>query len=199
MATALWDQDKIGIMNIKNNFLHHIWSIVLFILLIGLLIWGIWFVEDQSNKISVFGIIAVIMAAFTSVLTVSINHAKAKQREYELFLLKEKQKVYEHFYNSFFELLNRSRKGQQSISKKAIEETMLFKKGLMNWGSDDLIKKYLEYDDKLTNDQDNFQILKDGNIFLKEIRKDMGFQDSKELNIINVILNSEARRDLLYK
>ena len=84
-------------------------KLFLFLLLIGLMIWGIWFVPKIENKIQVFGIVAVIMAAFTSVLTVSINNKKTKEREYDLHVLKEKQKVYEHFYNTLFEIFSKTK------------------------------------------------------------------------------------------
>lgn len=170
--------------------------VILFALLSGLLVWGIWHIEKIENKISIFGIVTVIMAAFTSVLTVSINNRKAKEREYDLHVLKEKQKVYEHFYNSFFDLLKGSKKGKQGVSPKTINEMMLFKQGLMNWGSENLINKYIEYDNKLTQPDTTFNMLEDGNKFLKEIRKEMGFADSKKLNLIDIILTAEAREEL---
>ncbi len=180
----------------KKDLLQFIWMIILFILLCGLLIWGIWYVEKTADKISIFGIVAIIMAAFTSVLTVSINNRKAKEREYDLHVLKEKQKVYEHFYNSFFDLLKGSKKGNNKPTQKTVNELMLFKQGLMNWGSERLIKKYIEYDNKLTESTESFNMLDDGNLFLKEIRKEMGFEDSKDLNLIDIILTSEARIEL---
>lgn len=134
----------------KKGFLQYLWMFVLFALLCGLIIWGILYIEKIENKISIFGIVTVIMAAFTSVLTGSINNSKAKEREYDLHVLKEKQKVYEHFYNSFFDLLKGSKKGRQVASSKTINEMMLFKQGLMNWGSERLIRKYIEYDNNLT-------------------------------------------------
>ena len=127
----------------KKDILSQIWMIFLFLLLIGFLFWGIFYVDNLQSKISILGIVAIIVAAFTSVLTVSINNKKAKEREYELHILKEKQKVFEHFYNSYFEMLFKIKKGQSGLSLKAEEEMLLFKKGLMNWGSDKLIKKYL--------------------------------------------------------
>lgn len=180
----------------KKNALQYIWMLLLFILLAALLAWGIFYVKKIEHKISIFGIVAVIMAAFTSVLTVSINNKKAKEREYDLHVLKEKQKVYEHFYNSFFELLNGTIKGKKGLSNKITSEMMLFKQGLMNWGSERLIKKYIEYDNKLTKPETDFNMLHDGNEFLKEIRTDMGFNDSKNLNLISIILTSEARDEL---
>lgn len=179
-----------------RNIAQNLWMVVLFILLLSLTIWAICYVDKIENKISIFGIIALIVAAFTSVLTITINNKKVKEREYELHVLKEKQKVYDHFYNSFFEILNNSKKKNNGLSAKAINELMLFKQGLMNWGSEDLIKKYIEYDNKLTKISEPFDIINHGNEFLKEIRKDLGFNDSTNLNLVSIILNSEAREEL---
>ena len=180
----------------KKDALQYLLMLILSLLLIGLLVWGIFYVEKIENQIPILGIVAVIMAAFTSVMTVTINNKKAKEREYEFHVLKEKQKVYEHFYSSFFELLNGTKKGRTGLSNKATTEMMFFKRGLMNWGSERLIKKYIEYDNKLTEPDTDFNMLHDGNNFLKEIRTEMGFNDSKELNLISIILNSEAREEL---
>jgi drug/metabolite transporter (DMT)-like permease len=96
----------------KKDILSQIWMIFLFLLLVGFLFFGIFYVDNLQSKISILGIVAIIVAAFTSVLTVSINNKKAKEREYELHILKEKQKVFEHFYNSYFEMLFKIKKGQ---------------------------------------------------------------------------------------
>ncbi len=73
----------------------------------------------------------------------------------------------------------------------------LFKKGLMNWGSEELIKKYIEYEDNLNiNKDDTYAILNNANTFLKEMRKELGFKDSKSLKLMTVLLTAEAREDL---
>src|SRR5690606_13820496 len=110
---------------------------------------GIFYIDNLDSKISVLGIVALIVAAFTSVMTVNINNKKTREREYELHILKEKQKVCEHFYNAFFEIFKNVKNNRDGLTKKAIDEMALFKKGLMNWGSESLIKKYIEYEDKL--------------------------------------------------
>ncbi|MGQ1948687.1 hypothetical protein ACT3CD_16470 [Geofilum sp. OHC36d9] len=183
-----------------KNILQYLWMIFLFTMLIGLLIWAIWYIEDTKTKISVFSIVAIILAAFTSVLTVSINNKKAKERGYELLVTKEKQKVFEHFYNAFFEGLSQSKKkGASPISKKSIEEMMNFKRGLMNWGSDRLIKKFIEYEDKMVQNRETFSLLKDGDEFFKEIRREMGYEVSSNVNLISIILTAEARQELMGK
>jgi len=183
----------------KNDFLSKFWMFFLFLLLTGFLIWGIFYVDDLQSKIAILGIVAIIVAAFTSVLTVGINNNKAKKREYELHILKEKQKVFEHFYNSYFEMIKGIKKGNKGLSNKVEQEMMEFKKGLMNWGSDQLIKEYLAFDTKLIESEgnpDKFNILKDGNDFIKALRKELGFNDSKEVNVMSIILTAEARKEL---
>lgn len=183
----------------KNDFLSKFWMVFLFLLLTGFLIWGIFYVDDLQSKIAILGIVAIIVAAFTSVLTVDINNNKAKEREYELHILKEKQKVFEHFYNSYFEMLKGVKKGNKGLSNKVEQEMMEFKKGLMNWGSDKLIKEYLAFDTKLIESEgnpDKFNIIKDGNDFIKALRKELGFNDSNEVNVMSIILTAEARKEL---
>lgn len=183
----------------KKDTLSIIWMIFLFLFLVGFLIWGIFYVDDTDNKISILGIVAIIVAAFTSVLTVSINNKKAKEREYEFHVLKEKQKVFEHFYNSYFDILFNVKKNKSGLSRKAEEEMLLFKKGLMNWGSDKIIKNYIDFENKLQGigkDNKTFNILIDGDNFFKDLRKELGFNDSKHINILSIILTPEARIEL---
>lgn len=182
-----------------NDTISRIWMTILFLLLFGLLFWSIFYIDNLQSKISVLGIVAVIVAAFTSVLTVSINNKKAREREYELHILKEKQKVFEHFYDSYFEMLFNVKKDKNSLSTKAEQEMLLFKKGLMNWGSDTLIQKYIDFDTKLIEsqgNQDKFNMFKDGDNFIKDLRKELGFNDSKKVNIMSIILTAEARKEL---
>jgi len=183
----------------NKNYLLILWMTFLSILLLGLIYWGIFCINDMQQKISILGIVALISAAVTSVLTVSINNKKAKEREYELHILKEKQKVFEHFYNAYFEMLFNIKKGKNGLSTKAEQEMLLFKKGLMNWGSDKLIKKYIDFDSKLIESegqQDKFNIFKDGDNFIKDLRKELGFNDSKNVNIMSIILTADARKEL---
>lgn len=176
-----------------------VWMIILVLFLLAILIWGVFFVEDEKNKVSILGVIAVILAAFTSVLTVSINNRKAKEREYEFHILKEKQKAYEHFYNMFIELFtNVLKKKPVKADGKAFEEMMEFKKGLLNWGSEKLIIEFMNYESSLNNktNETPYPILKAGDKFLKELRKELGFKDKGEVNLMAVLLKDDAREEL---
>ena len=67
----------------------------------------------------------------------------------------------------------------------------------MNWGSDRLIKKFIEYEDKMVQDRETFSLLRDGDEFFKEIRKEMGYEISSNVNLISIILTAEARQELM--
>lgn len=183
----------------KKDSLSRLWMGFLFLLLIGFLIWGIFFVDAEQSKISILGIVAIIVAAFTSVLTVSINNNKAREREFEFHILKEKQKVFEHFFNSYFHIMSDIKKNKNGLSQKAKDELLLFKKGLMNWGSDVIIKKYIDFENNLINNEQTENLtdrLKKGDNFFKDLRKDLGFNDAKDVNVLSIILTPEARKEL---
>ena len=76
----------------------------------------------------------------------------------------------------------------------------LFKKGLMNWGSEELITKFIEYENNIfTNEGDSKAILSNANVFLKGMRKELGYKDSKNLELMTVLLTAEAREELGFK
>ena len=171
----------------------------LLVLALGLLTWGVFYVSETQYKVSIFAIVAIIFTTITSVYTVTINNRKVKEREYELHTLKERQKVFEHFYTAYFEMLDNIRKKKKGVTNNVIKEMMEFKKGLMNWGSERIIKKYLEFDTKLIDsegNQDKFNMFNDGDDFIKELRKELNLTTPQNLNVMSIILSAEARKEL---
>jgi len=187
----------------KKNLLFKFWFLLSGILIVSLSSWAIFFVEKTEHQIAIFGIVAVIITAITSVITVTLNSNNEKEKELELIIIKEKQKVFEHFYNALFEILKTVKQGDpQGLSKKAEQEMMEFKRGLMNWGSEDLIQKYLDYEHNLIQSQSNkdpMETIKKADRFLKDLRKEMGFKDTNKINIYSIILTAEARDELILK
>ncbi len=184
----------------KKDFIFKFWMFLSGSFIVSLSLWAIFYVEKTEHQIPIFGIVGAIITAITSVITITLNNKKAKEREFELLIVKEKQKVFEHFYNAYFEMLKNVKKGKaHGLSNKAELEMMEFKRGLMNWGSEELIQNYLDYDSKLLQAKDSnnvFEMLKDGDKFLKDLRKEMGFKDTDKVNIMSIILTAEAREEL---
>jgi uncharacterized membrane protein len=182
----------------KNDTIYRVWLAVLIVFLLSLTVWAIFYIEKPEHQITIFGIVGAIVTALTSVLSVNLNHNKVKEREIDLLVIKEKQKVFEHFYNAYFEIIKSTKKGnQQKIQSKVENELMEFKRGLMNWGSEEIIQSYLNFEENIGKpDQSTSEMLSNGNKFIKDLRKEMGFHDSRSLNILNIILTAEAREEL---
>ena len=115
---------------VTKAFFISTWLFILILILVSLSVWGIFYIDNLDSKISVLGIVALIVAAFTSVMTVNINNKKTREREYELHLLKEKQKVCEHFYNAFFEIFKNVKNNREGLTKKHSKKCLFSKKDL---------------------------------------------------------------------
>lgn len=178
------------------------WLSVLIIFIVSLSMWAIFFIDSESHRISVFTLVGGIVTTITSVMTVAITSKKTKEREIELILLKEKQKVFEHFYNFYFKLLKgtKSQDPNISLSEKDVEELLEFRKGLMSWGSEELIRQYMIFEDEIAVESKSaHERFKIAGRFFAAIRKEMGFADSADLNVIAIVLNSTARSELIGK
>jgi len=175
-----------------------IWMSLLIAFLITLTGWGTFFVSETDYKILIFGIVGALITTITSVYSITLAHNKAKEREMELLRIKEKQKVFQYFYNAYFDIIASYKNDNGGkVTPKLISNMMEFKKGLMNWGSEELIANYLEFDTKSqqpADPTDPYRIIRDGDKFLKDLRKDLGFEDKNKVNIMSIILDAEARR-----
>lgn len=178
------------------------WLFVLIFFIVSLSMWAIFFIDSESHRISVFTLIGGIVTTITSVMTVAITSKKTKEREIELIILKEKQKVFEHFYNSYFKFLKGAKSQDPNTipSEKDIDELLEFKKGLMSWGSEELIRQFMIFEDEIAVESKSAnEKFKIAGRFFAAIRSKMGFADSDDLNVIAIVLNSAARSELIGK
>ncbi|MCF8363447.1 MAG: hypothetical protein K9G70_12585 [Prolixibacteraceae bacterium] len=181
----------------KSKFWHTILMTMLIVFVIGLSSWAIIGNFDTDQRITIFGIVGVVIAAITSVYSVAYNHQKSKEREYEQLQFREFKKVLEHFYNALFESIKTAKNNKPIRSEKVKQELLLFKRGLMNWGNENIINAYYEYDEKLTSNI-NYTTKQQAlfaDQFLKSIRKELKFKDTEELKVFSLILTEDARRE----
>ncbi len=174
--------------------IHWVWIAGMILFLIGLNFWRFHYFKEESSKVAILGLSGVILAAITSVFTVVVNNSATKQRELEFSVLQEKRKAYSIFYEIIFKAL----KNQKKTGKKddiTVEEYLEFKKGVMNWGGEFLIKEFIVFDNNLNSEasKDFILIVKNYDRFLKAIRKDLGLETSNQVNLIEVLLDKEAR------
>lgn len=182
----------------------NLWMGVLITLLTGLIIWAVFFIESDNQKIAVFAIVGVLITAITSVVTVNLSTQKAKEKEYELMLVKEKQKVFNHFFNVLFEIIISSKEHRKTNMPLVIKEYMNFKRGLMIWGSEEAINSFITFDRVFQN------LSKEGNldenekiaslsvieIILKSIRKDLKYSVSDKIFLTGVLLGIKEQQIL---
>jgi len=182
-----------------NNWKAYFWNVILFIFTICLFIYAFSIKGDINARIAILGIVGIIITAFTTVHSVVLNHKNAKEREIELMIVKEKIQVFEHFYNAYFEFILATKNSSKHTDIKAEKEMIAFKRGLMNWGSETIIKAYHRYEDSIIEAQlknNTKQLFHIGDDFLKAMRKEIGLEISKDTSILSLVLTPEARREL---
>jgi hypothetical protein len=189
---------------IKEDENLNYWTLSLVSFIFLLILWS-FFVDDIKYRITILGIVAAIITAITSVITINLNNKKTKEREYNILLLKEKHKFIEKFYNAYMLTLKIVKKEKESQGKRrdikkmqdqVMENIYDFKKGLMNWGSEELIKSFFRYEAGMDKEKEVTQILKNGNLFFKSLRKEIGFKSSDKVNIACIMLDAQAREEL---
>jgi hypothetical protein len=184
----------------KNNFWHTTFMSLLVLFVLSLSTWAITGNLNTEQRITIFGIVGVVIAAITSVYSIGLNHQKTKEREIENIHLNELKIVLQHFYDAVTESMIHVKKNSHTdFSKKVESEMIQFKKGLMNWGSEKLIKSFILYDNILTSQDpliNHKMKINATNAFLRDIRKELNFRDNIDLNIFSIFLTTEARKEL---
>jgi|GEM_PF-3334301 len=182
-----------------NSSVPKLWLSLLSLFLAALLLWSVLGISETQHRIAILAIVGVVLTAMSSVFTIVINNKEAREREIRLLIQKEQQKVFEHFYVAFFEILKATKDNKKNpLTKTVIHEMYEFKRGLMSWGSEKLIADYLQYETEMTEASSDgiSAVLKVGDKFLKSMRKELGFEDKGTVNIMSIILDVQARRDL---
>lgn len=177
-----------------------VWLSLLSIFLVALLLWAALGVSETQHRIAILAIVGVVLTAMSSVFTIVINNKEARDREIRLLIQKEQQKVFEHFYAAFFDILKATKASSKNpLTKTAINEMYKFKRGLMNWGSEQLISDFLQYEAEMekASDSGTSAVLQIGDRFLKSMRKELGFEDKGSVNIMSIILDTQARKELV--
>ena len=133
-----------------------------------------------------------------------ITTQKAKEKEYELMLVKEKQKVFNHFFNVLFEIIISSKEHRKTNMPLVIKEYMNFKRGLMIWGSEEAINSFITFDRVFQNlskeghldENEKIASLSVIEIILKSIRKDLKYSVSDKIFLTGVLLGIKEQQIL---
>ena len=124
-------------------------------------------------------------------------HWSAKKREIEARHFAEKRDGYNSFINIMFDLFMATKLGKRPPSEKQLATKLVeYKKMLLIWADAHVIKMWDEVESSLENtDQDPKKVLRMWDRLLREMRKDLGKDDS-ELNdgdLVSLILLAEEK------
>jgi len=135
---------------------------------------------NLDQTISLSEIIIVIMTIITGGLGYIIREQREKIKLIQNQLSEKKYKVYHEIYAIFFDLF-KEQKGLSKTSKvNDVASRMIdVKKDLFIYAPDNIVNKFLEWNNIVTNDATN---KKHFNVYLELfilIRKDMGHKETK--------------------
>ena len=183
-----------------RNIFYYLFTGLLLILFRYLVYWAIFILENTDEKLTALGITGVLLTGLITLITFSINNLQAKKREYDAISLKEKLDSYEFFYIAMVDIIKTKGMNPTKSSKKLVNDLITFKKGLMSWGSERLIRHYIDFEnDVFYSEHLNLKEKVDRiDEILKEIRREFGYKDSRKLKLFELFLQKEAREELNY-
>ena len=137
-------------------------------------------------------IIVAILTSFFSLISVIISKVVEFRQNKKMYLYEKKEKAYSVFIEIVYKIIESIKKEEEYSDKEMLEDVLYFSKELTLWGSDKVIKQWIEFrnTDFINSDDKNEVVYKLGGIIF-EIRKDMGhkMKDVKEKDILSMFIN----------
>ena len=147
---------------------------------------------DPSVKAGLIGLLGMFLVAL-------ITNYQTKKREIDARHFTERRKGYEQFVNLLFDFIESSKNNKNLTEKEMLPQIILFKKALLIWGGPNIIKAWNQFEIKSSDKLPPEKALEEMEKILKEIRKDLGHDDSKleSGNLLGLFLIAEDKKKLL--
>lgn len=139
-----------------------------------------------SSKLDAVIIVALITAAVTIISGVvsKIIDFKQKRREY---LSQKKEEPYAEFINVYFKMQEKVSKKEIYLPDEMFNDIQKFQKKLMLWGSNRVVKAWIEY--RANAGTDGMNALFYMEKILYAIRKDMGYKNLGKGKLLSMSIN----------
>ena len=139
-----------------------------------------------SSKLDAVIIVALITAAVTIISGVvsKIIDFKQKRREY---LSQKKEEPYAEFINVYFKMQEKVSKKEIYLPDEMFNDIQKFQKKLMLWGSNRVVKAWIEY--RANAGTDGMNALFYMEKILYAIRKDMGYKNLGKGKLLSMTIN----------
>lgn len=155
---------------------------------------------DQTFSLS--EILLAVLSIITAGLGYIIREQKEKIKTIQNQLSDKKYKLYHEIYSIFFDLFKEQKGLAKSTKVSDVASRMIdIKKDLFIYAPDVIVRKFLEWNNMVSNDSTNKKHFK---VFLELfvlVRKDMGHKETKivETDILRSIMSSEEDFQQLLK
>jgi hypothetical protein len=130
---------------LKNLFLGSVLLIVLALLLWVIISWFVGFFGNASDNVKATSITAIVSVSIFSLGRYIEGRREARQR-----INAEKIGVYKRFFEFYFDVFSYEKiHGKKMPDEKILGDMIGFQKEVVFWGSDQVIKDYLDFKDNL--------------------------------------------------
>lgn len=144
-----------------------------------------------SSKMDAVVIVALITGA-VSIIGVIISSIVAKSLEYRKarreYLAQKREKPYSDFVAMYYKILISKKLGEEYSQEEMLKDMTTFSQELTLWGSNKVVKLWVDYRTKATQLKGVDNLLEYEKI-LYEIRKDMGFKKMKKGTLLKFVVN----------
>lgn len=138
------------------------------------------FIDFMITVISIMSnydavILVALLTGFLSILGIIISKFLEYRQKKQLYLYEKKEKAYASFIKMVYKMQECIKKGEDYSDKDMLEDVLNFSKELTLWGSNKVIKKWIEFrNTDYSNTEDYNNVLYNLEDIIIEIRKDMG-------------------------
>lgn len=198
-----------------NNLIKYLLSSLVVIIIFCIFSYILWssisyFASSLSNSTET--VKAASIAAIGSVVALLIGRFFEQRRESKQRLSAERIEIYKKFFDLYFSLFYHEKiKGSPKPEAEILSEMLEFQKDVIFWGSDRVIRAYLDLKDTMTTENDIVQrkdadklhsslgkLLSASSRLLVEMRKDVGYNftsiNAKDLARLQLATDPETRK-----
>jgi hypothetical protein len=143
-------------------------------------------------------IIGTMITAFAGITVALLTQEKIKRREIEEAHREKKVEIYQKFLDTVMSLIggeNQRISIQAPTEQELVDNLFTFKKDILLWGSPNVIKSHLEFEEISSSKGDVFTAM--NNVY-KAIREDIGLSNAglNNLELIKIFLDDQGRIDV---
>lgn len=141
---------------------------------------------DFSSKLDAVIIVALITAIVTIVSGIVSKFIDYKQKRSE-YLSQKREEPYAEFINVYYKMQKKVSKHEEYQPDEMFEDIQKFQKKLMLWGSNRVVKAWIDFRTNTSSDSSNVLFYMEN--ILYAIRKDMGYRNLGKGKLLSMTIN----------